>query len=77
MLRAVGVFARHGRFDGLSLAELYRLGRLAVSLDPANVRNVVMPGSVGNAAGQSVVFVGGGADGLFADFRDDAVLQSH
>ena len=77
VLRAVGVFARHGRFDGLSLAELYRLGRLAVSLDPANVRNVVMPGSVGNAANQSVVFVGRGADGLFADFRDDAVLQSH
>ena len=77
VLRAVGIFARHGRFDGLSLAELYRLGRLAVSLDPANVRNVVMPGYSGNAANQSVVFVGGGADELFADFRDDGVLQSH
>ena len=77
VLRAVSIFARHGRFDGLSLGELYRLGRLAVSLDPANVRNVVMPGSIGNAAGQSVVFVGASADGLFADFRDDAVLQSH
>ena len=77
VLRAVAVFARHGRFDGLSLADLYRLGRLAVSLDPANVRNVVMPGTIGNAANQSVVFLGRGADGLFADFRDDAVLQSH
>lgn len=77
VLRAVAVFARHGRFEGLSLADLYRLGRLAVSLDPANVRNVVMPGSTGNAANQSVVFVGAGADGLFADFRDDGILQSH
>ncbi len=77
VLRAVAVFARHGRFEGLGLADLYRLGRLAVSLDPANVRNVVMPGSIGNAGGASVVFVGPGADGLFADFRDDAVLQSH
>ncbi len=77
VLHAVAVFARHGRFEGLSLAELYRLGRLAVSLDPANLRNVVMPGSTGNAGGASVVFVGAGAAGLFADFRDDAVLQSH
>jgi LCP family protein required for cell wall assembly len=77
VLHDVAVFARHGRFDGLSLADLYRLARLAVSLDPANVRNVVMPGSVGNAANQSVVFVGRSAAGLFADFRDDAVLQSH
>jgi LCP family protein required for cell wall assembly len=77
VLRAVGIFARHGRFDGLSLGELYRLGRLAVSLDPANVRNVVMPGYSGNAANQSVVFVGAGADELFADFRDDGILQSH
>lgn len=77
VLHHVAVFARHGRFDGLTLGDLYRLGRLAVSLDPANVRNVVMPGSIGRAGGASVVFVGAGADGLFADFRDDAILQSH
>jgi LCP family protein required for cell wall assembly len=77
VLRDVAVFARHGRLEGVSLGELYRMGRLVVSLDPANVRNVVMPGSGGDAGGASVVFVGPGADGLFADFRDDAILQSH
>ena len=77
ILHHVAVFARHGRFEGLSLGELYRLGRLAASLDPANVRNVVMPGSVGRAGGASVGFVGPSAEGLFADFADDAILQSH
>ncbi len=77
VLKATAVLARHVRLDGLSVADAYRLGRLAVSLDPAAVRNVVMPGSVGNAGGASVVLADPGADSLFADFRDDAILQSH
>ena len=77
VLRHVSILGRHGRFDGLSLGDLYRLGRLAVSLDPQNVRHVVMPGVGGTAGGASVVFVGPGADALFADLRDDGVLQSH
>jgi LCP family protein required for cell wall assembly len=68
---------RHATFDGAGVADAYRLGRLALSIDPANVRNVTMPGTTGSAANQSVVFKGGGADSLFADFRDDAILQSH
>ncbi len=74
-LKWVSVLARHTRLDGIGLAELYRLGRLALSIDPANVRNVTMPGTTGSAANQSVVFVGASAPSLFADFRDDAVLQ--
>jgi LCP family protein required for cell wall assembly len=77
LLTDVAAFARHGRVDGLSLGDVYRLGRVAVGLDPASVRNVVMPGSGGNAGGASVVFVGPGAAGLFADFADDAILESH
>lgn len=76
-LRWLAVLARHTRLDGIGLAELYRLGRLALSIDPANVRNVTMPGRVGSAANQSVVFVGAGAPNLFADFRDDAILQNN
>ncbi len=68
---------RHSTLDGASYADLYRLGRLALSIDPANVRSVTVPGSIGSAANQSVVFVGGGASALFADFRDDAILQSY
>ncbi|MGI8807315.1 MAG: LCP family protein [Acidimicrobiales bacterium] len=76
-LKWMAVLSRHTRFDGIGIGDLYRLGRLALSVDPENVRNVTMPGSAGSAANQSVVFVGGGAAGLFADFRDDAVLQSY
>lgn len=74
-LKWMSVLARHTRFDGVGLGDLYRLGRLALSIDPDNVRNVTMPGSAGSAANQSVVFVGGSAPALFADFRDDAILQ--
>jgi len=74
-LKWMGVLARHTRFDGIGLGDLYRLGRLALSIDPGNVRNVTMPGVGGSAANQSVVFVGSSAPALFADFRDDAILQ--
>ena len=74
-LRWMAVLARHTRFDGIGFGELYRLGRVALSIDPDEVRNVTMPGTTGSAANQSVVFVGGSAPALFADFRDDAILQ--
>jgi LCP family protein required for cell wall assembly len=74
-LKWMAVLARHTRFDGIGLGDLYRLGRLALSIDPADVRNVTMPGTTGSAGNQSVVFVGSGASALFADFRDDAILQ--
>ena len=74
-LKWMSVLARHTRLDGVGLGDLYRLGRLALSIDPANVRNVTMPGTTGSAANQSVVFVGGSAPALFADFRDDAIVQ--
>ena len=76
-LKWMAVLARHTRLDGVGLGDLYRLGRLALSIDPANVRNVTMPGTTGSAANQSVVFVGAGAPALFADFRDDAILQKN
>jgi LCP family protein required for cell wall assembly len=74
-LKWMAVLARHTRFDGIGFGDLYRLGRLALSFDPDEVRNVTMPGTTGSAANQSVVFVGGSAPALFADFRDDAILQ--
>ena len=75
--RYLAVLGRHTRMDGVSLAELYRLGRLGLSIDPARVRNVTMPGSTGSAGAQSVVFASPSAQALFADLRDDAVLQAH
>jgi LCP family protein required for cell wall assembly len=76
-LRWLGVLLRHATFDGGSLSDLYHLGRLALSIDPANVRAVTMPGTAGMAGAASVVFVGADAPSLFADFRDDAILESH
>jgi polyisoprenyl-teichoic acid--peptidoglycan teichoic acid transferase len=76
-LHWLAVLLRNATLDGAGYADLYRLGRLALSIDPANVRSYTVPGTVGSAANQSVVFLGGGASALFADFRDDAVLQSH
>lgn len=75
--RYLGILGRHIGITGVTPLELYRLGRLALTIDPANVRSVVMPGVVGAARGLSVVLVAGGASSLFADMRDDAVLQSH
>ena len=74
-LRWMAVLARHTRFEGIGFGDLYRLGRLALTFDPDEVRNVTMPGTTGSTAGQSVVFVGGSAAALFADFADDAILQ--
>ncbi|MEO6121270.1 MAG: LCP family protein [Acidimicrobiales bacterium] len=76
-LRQLAVLGRHSDINGVGLPELYRLGRMALSLDPANVRNVTMPGRVGQAGAASVVFPAAGSDSLFADIRDDAVLQAH
>lgn len=74
----LGILGRGTKITGgATVVDLYRLGRLGLSIDPAKVRNVVMPSGTGNVGAASVVFPAAGADSLFADFRDDAVLQSH
>lgn len=65
---------RHTEIQGMDVPELYSLGQLALSLDPAQIRNVVLP--VGSGHGSNLA-VGASAAGLFADFRDDAILQTH
>ena len=65
---------RHARLVGLGWADAYRLGRLGLSLDPANVRNVLIP--VGSGVGTRLAVQPSARD-LFADFADDAVLQRH
>ena len=77
VIRSLNVMLHRASANGVGPADLYRLGRLGLSIDPANVRNVVMPARLGQVGAASVVFVGAGADSLFADMRDDAILQSH
>ena len=73
--KLVATLARHTKTDGMDLGELYDLGRLALSLDPARVKNVLLPtGASGNGTNLAVA---SGAQDLFADFRDDAILQTH
>ena len=76
-IRLMGMLARHTHYDGVSLRELYSLISLGVSIDPANVRNVTVPSRVGKVGPADVVFAAAGSQELLADFRDDAVLQSH
>ncbi len=75
-VRWLSVLLRHVTLDGASWADLYQLGRVALSIDPAAIRSVTVPGSSGTAGSASVVYMANSAAALFADLRDDAVLQS-
>jgi polyisoprenyl-teichoic acid--peptidoglycan teichoic acid transferase len=76
-LKYLSVLARHSVLNGVSNTDLYRLGRLALSIDPANVRNVIMPGTTAMFGGGSFVVTTSASAPLFADFADDAILQTH
>src|SRR5207253_206198 len=74
ILKSLAVLLRHVTLDGLGVADLYRLGRLGMSIDPANITNVTMPGVGGSAGSASVVFPTAAAPGVFADMRDDGLI---
>jgi LCP family protein required for cell wall assembly len=76
-MRMLSIISRHTHYEGVDLRDMYTLVSLGVSIDPANVRNVTMPASVGQVGPASVVFAAPGSQELFADFRDDALLQTH
>ena len=57
--------------DNVSTAELFRLGRLALSLDPADIKNCTIPTGAGGGSNLSVAPQAGP---LFADFADDATV---
>ena len=65
---------RHTQLEGIGLKDLYALGRLGLSIDPTTVRNVVIP--VGSGTGTRLALTPAAA-GLFKDFADDGVLQTH
>ena len=76
-VRYLGILARHTKLDGMSTADLYRLARVAMSIDPASVKSVLVPSNGALIGGTSYVIPTADAPGLFADFADDAILQSH
>lgn len=69
----IGALLRHVSLD-TPPNTLEGLAVLARNLDPANIRNVILPGRVGNAGGQSVVFLTDAAKQIFLDLRPDAIL---
>lgn len=71
--RWLDVFTRHAELDA-PVRSLLPLAALARRLDPAAVTNVVVPGRVGSAGRQSVVYLGPDAARLFLDLRPDGVV---
>lgn len=65
---------RHLKLDGIGLKDLYALGRLGLSIDSTQVRNVVVPVASGSGSRLQLTPA---ATGLFQDFADDGVLQTH
>jgi LCP family protein required for cell wall assembly len=72
-LRLISILGLHIRMENVDLTELFRLGRLAMTIDPAQVKNITIP--VGGGTGTNLG-VAPQAQQLFADFADDAVVQS-
>jgi polyisoprenyl-teichoic acid--peptidoglycan teichoic acid transferase len=69
--RLLALLGRHAQLDGIGLKDLYRLGRIAFSLNPDQIQNITIPYTGGGCLG-----LGASAAGLFADFRDDGVVES-
>jgi polyisoprenyl-teichoic acid--peptidoglycan teichoic acid transferase len=69
--RLLALLGRHAQLDGIGIKDLYRLGRVAFSLNPDRIQNITIPYTGGQCLG-----LGAGASALFADFRDDAILES-
>jgi len=71
----LSILMRHTEVHGAGVVDLFRLARVGLALDPANVRNVTVPADAGFVGRASVLFMVAPAAEILADFRDDAVLQ--
>lgn len=69
-----GILSRNCRLD-VAPDDLRRLAALARRLAPERISNVVVPGRIGYAGRASVVFLGQDAPRLFADLRDDGLVN--
>ena len=74
VLGALSTLAQHVVLENASFVDLYRIGRRVLTVEPATIKNVVIPTGGG---GGSNLAPGPGTDALFADFRDDGILQNH
>ena len=74
-VRLVATLGRHVKLDAVSIGELFQLGQYALTLDPANIKNVVLP--VGSSGSGTNLVKTDAAASLLSDFVDDGVLESH
>lgn len=72
-MKLIAGLARGVTMENVSVDELYRLGRFALTLNPANIKNCTIPTGAG---GGSNLSVSPAAQPLFADFRDDGVVAN-
>ncbi|HEX4490781.1 MAG TPA: LCP family protein [Acidimicrobiia bacterium] len=68
----LAMLGQNATLTGIGLSDLYRLGRLAQSVSPANIRNFTIP-----VGGGGCLPLLAGASSAFQDFADDGVLESH
>ena len=68
------ILERHTWTD-LSPTDLIQLAATAFGLDAEKINNTVVPGTIGQAGGGSVVFLGDDADAMIADLADDGLLS--
>ena len=61
---------QHAQLSGLGINDLYHLGRVMFRIPGSGIRNVTIP-----IAGGNCLSLGSTAPAMFADFRDDAVLE--
>jgi LCP family protein required for cell wall assembly len=73
LFRWIGALWRGVQSD-LSVKTLFDLAITATQVNPARVKNVVVPGSSGSAGGASVVFISGSARSIYNDMRRDGVI---
>src|SRR3954447_2706662 len=76
-LKYLGILAAHTTLDGVSTPDLYRLARVALAIDPAQVKSMLVPSNGATIGGTAYVVPTADAAGLFQDFADDAMLEWH
>lgn len=74
LLRWLVAGMTHIQMD-LSAGEVFQLALSALTIEPNRVTNRVTPGGISMVGGASVVTLGSEAEAVFADIRDDGLLE--
>jgi LCP family protein required for cell wall assembly len=70
--KLIRLLYQHAQLDNLGVTDLFRLGRVMQDIPVTGIRNETIP-----IVNGSCLPLSSDAPGMFADFADDAVLESH